>query len=206
MAKLQAVRAFSAGGVVFRYAPLQDAIPIEQSSSSHQQERAETPGETAITIPQVVLVGRAADDFWVLPKGTPEQGETNEQVALREVAEETGIKTRIVGKLGSIYYAFSRQGTRYDKRVLYYLMEAIGGDVSLHDHEYDDAQWFTLDDATEHLVYTNEVDILKRAAPRILARQQQRTQTRRDHTRQARRAKNRQGTRRSTSKPSTRGQ
>ncbi|PWT74495.1 MAG: NUDIX hydrolase [Chloroflexi bacterium] len=165
MSRLPIVHAFSAGGVVYRYFAAENlphAGDFRQPGSENQAS-----GEIRAT-PQVILVGRAADDFWVLPKGTPEQGETTEQAALREVTEETGIQTRIVGKLGSIRYNFSRQGRRYSKEVLYFLMEAIGGDVSLHDHEYDDAQWFTLDSAAEHLAYSNEANVLRRAIPRIV--------------------------------------
>jgi 8-oxo-dGTP pyrophosphatase MutT (NUDIX family) len=165
MSRLPIVHAFSAGGVVYRYffaENLPSAGDFPPPGAEHQ-----TSGEAQAT-PQVILVGRAADDFWVLPKGTPEHGETTEQVALREVSEETGIQTRIVGELGSIRYGFSRQGRRYSKEVLYYLMEAIGGDVSLHDHEYDDARWFALDSAAEHLAYTNEANVLRRAIPRIV--------------------------------------
>ena len=168
MAKLPVVHAFSAGGVVYRYSRAEGGFhaPLEPTApdSAPPAGAGDQPG------PQVILVGRAADDFWVLPKGTPELGETNEQVALREVSEETGVQTRILGKLGTIRYTFSRQGRRYSKEVLYYLMEAIGGDVSLHDHEYDDAQWFALDTAAEHLAYPNEADILRRAIARIVAR------------------------------------
>jgi 8-oxo-dGTP pyrophosphatase MutT (NUDIX family) len=164
MSRLPIVHAFSAGGVVYRYFVAENLPPAGDFREPGTEHR--TSGEVQAT-PQVILVGRAADDFWVLPKGTPEHGETTEQVALREVTEETGIQTRIVGKLGSIRYSFSRQGRRYSKEVLYFLMEAIGGDVSLHDHEYDDARWFALDSAAEHLAYTNEANVLRRAIPRI---------------------------------------
>jgi 8-oxo-dGTP pyrophosphatase MutT (NUDIX family) len=165
MPRLPILHAFSAGGVVYRYfvaANLSPAGDFLQPGTEHQIS------SEVQAIPQVILVGRAADDFWVLPKGTPEHGETTEQVAIREVSEETGIQTRIVGKLGSIRYSFSRQGRRYSKEVLYFLMEAIGGDVSLHDHEYDDARWFSLDSAADHLAYTNEANVLRRAIPRIV--------------------------------------
>src|SRR5215469_11601831 len=161
MARSRIVHAFSAGGVVYRY---------PSALESHTSTEAAPVLESAL---QVILVGRAVDDFWVLPKGTPEQGETREQVALREVAEETGVKTRIISELGSIRYDFTRQGRHYSKEVLYYLMEPIGGDVSLHDHEYDDARWFQLDVATQHLAYANEADILRSAVPRIKGRLKQ---------------------------------
>jgi 8-oxo-dGTP pyrophosphatase MutT (NUDIX family) len=181
MARSRVVRAFSAGGVVYRCTPLSehatDATPVQEFDTSLpslvSEPQSSLPGSSAL---QVILVGRATDDFWVLPKGTPEHGETPEQAALREVAEETGVQTCIVGKIGSIHYGFTRQGKRYSKEVLYYLMEPVGGDVSLHDHEYDDAMWFSLDTATQHLAYTNEADILRKALPQIAARIEQRRQ------------------------------
>src|SRR5262249_50782142 len=116
MSRPRMVRAFSAGGVVFRRQPSSPEVP---------------------TVAEVVLVGRAWESFWVLPKGTPRPGEATADVALREVAEETGITARIVAELGSIHYWFARGGVRYKKQVLYYLMEAAGGNVSLHDQEYE---------------------------------------------------------------------
>jgi 8-oxo-dGTP pyrophosphatase MutT (NUDIX family) len=165
MSRLPIVHAFSAGGVVYRYFVAENLPSAGDFSSPGGEHQASGELQAA---PQVILVGRAADDFWVLPKGTPEYGETTEQAALREVTEETGIQTRIVGELGRIRYSFSRQGRRYSKEVLYFLMEAIGGDISLHDHEYDDARWFALDSAAEHLAYTNEADVLRHAIPRIV--------------------------------------
>ena len=140
------VRAFSAGGVVFR-------------------RRLSTSGMP--TLAEVVLVGRAWESFWVLPKGTPRPGEARADVALREVAEETGITARIVTELGSVHYWFARRGVRYNKEVLYYLMEAAGGDVSLHDQEYEDSCWFLLPDALQLLTYPNEADMLRLAAKKL---------------------------------------
>lgn len=151
MAKIRTVRAFSAGGILFRRA-------------------SATTGATYPPLPpnggrevEVALVGRAAEDFWVLPKGTPQPDETIEQVAVREVAEETGVIGRIVGEIGSVHYWFARRGVRYNKEVFYYLMEAVSGDVALHDHEYDDARWFLLDEAEARLTYANEADLLRQA-------------------------------------------
>ena len=150
--------AFSAGGVVFRRTTEQPLSSTPDSASAYE----------------VVLVGRAADDFWVLPKGTPRKGETHEAVALREVEEESGIAARIVGELGQIHYWFARRGTRFSKDVLYYLMEATGGDVSRHDHEYDDARWFPLSLAAGALAYANEAEIVRKAEveiPRVAGQQ-----------------------------------
>ena len=37
---------------------------------------------------------------WTFAKGKPEDGETGEQTALREVLEETGVKARIIRRVG----------------------------------------------------------------------------------------------------------
>lgn len=162
MPRFRTVRAFSAGGVIYRRRP--------QSASSGV--RAETASDAGLDDVEIVLVGRAAENFWVLPKGTPHEGESTAEVALREVEEETGIRGQIVAELGSIHYWFSRHGTRFNKEVFYFLMEAVSGDVSLHDQEYDDAQWFPLRDAPTRLAYANEAEMARAAEAMVRKRVQ----------------------------------
>jgi 8-oxo-dGTP pyrophosphatase MutT (NUDIX family) len=98
-----------------------------------------------------------------LPKGTPKAGETVEQVAVREVQEETGLKVRLIAYIGSISYSFVRDHVRYHKQVRHFLFQAIGGDTSLHDAEYDVVEWFPISEAARRLTYQNEVNILYQA-------------------------------------------
>jgi 8-oxo-dGTP pyrophosphatase MutT (NUDIX family) len=116
---------------------------------------------------EIALVGRLRSDMWMLPKGTPHHDESVAQAAQREVREETGLDTRIMGELGSIHYIFARAGTRFQKEVFHYLLEATGGDVSLHDKEYDEARWFPMEEARRRLTFRNEADLLARAEPMI---------------------------------------
>ncbi len=116
---------------------------------------------------QVVLVGRSTQGSWGLPKGTPDEGETFEQTALREVREETGLIPRIEESLGSIQYYFVARGTRFHKIVHFFLMHAIGGDLADHDQEYDLVEWFDIDDAALRLSYPNEAEIVQRARERL---------------------------------------
>ena len=44
---------------------------------------------------------------WSLPKGHVEEGETLAQTAEREVAEETGIRGRVVAPLGEVEFFFA---------------------------------------------------------------------------------------------------
>jgi 8-oxo-dGTP pyrophosphatase MutT (NUDIX family) len=112
---------------------------------------------------EVALVGRSHVDIWALPKGTPQPGETVEQVAVREVQEETGLQVRLITYIGSISYSFVREQIRYHKQVRHFLLEAIGGDTTLHDHEYDLVEWFSIHEACRRLTYQNEVNILYQA-------------------------------------------
>jgi len=104
---------------------------------------------------------------WTLPKGTPVPGETLEQTALREVAEETGLEVRISRPFGSIEYRFVQQGTRIHKTVHYFLMEATGGDLASHDHEFEEVRWVPLRDAVGLLTFETERALVARAADEI---------------------------------------
>lgn len=112
---------------------------------------------------EVVLVGRQMPTTWGLPKGTPTSGESIEETALREVAEETGLRARLVAPIGAIQYYFVARNTRFHKTVHFYLMTADGGDTAGHDHEYDLVEWFALDEAITRLSYRNEAEIVRRA-------------------------------------------
>lgn len=120
--------------------------------------------------PEVVLAGR--EGMWVLPKGTPDADERIEDTATREVREETGLDVRIVRHIGQIEYSFSLPGggapgrgapRRVHKIVHFYLMEALGGDTSRHDHEYDEVRWVPVDDARRMLTFETYREMLERA-------------------------------------------
>lgn len=111
MPRFRTVRAFSAGGVVYRRQPQALQTPLSRAPNdlpARSNGPAPDDVESAPDDVEIVLVGRALENFWVLPKGTPREGESTAEVALREVEEETGIKGRIVGELGSIHYCGER--------------------------------------------------------------------------------------------------
>jgi 8-oxo-dGTP pyrophosphatase MutT (NUDIX family) len=107
---------------------------------------------------------------WSLPKGTPNLGESREQTALREVAEETGLEVRITGVLESIEYTFVQHGTRIHKTVHYFLMEPTGGDLSRHDREFEQVRWIAFEDAPSLLTFETERALVARAVERLSAR------------------------------------
>ncbi|OLD51870.1 MAG: hypothetical protein AUI58_05580 [Chloroflexi bacterium 13_1_40CM_2_70_6] len=112
---------------------------------------------------EVVLAGRQSDGTWVFPKGTPDRGESIEETAEREVREETGLDVRILRPLGQTDYWFAAPGERVHKFVHFFLMEPTGGDLSAHDHEYDEVRWVPLAEARRMLSFDTYREVLDRA-------------------------------------------
>jgi 8-oxo-dGTP pyrophosphatase MutT (NUDIX family) len=106
---------------------------------------------------------RKGELAWGLPKGLVEPGEVPERAALREVREETGLEAEVRAPLGDISYWYVWEGDRVRKRVSFFLMEATGGDTSLHDHEMEDVRWFPLAEAPRVANYTTERQVLRKA-------------------------------------------
>lgn len=101
-------------------------------------------------------VDRRGRMMWSLPKGHIETGETAEQTAIREVAEETGIKGNVVAPLGKIDYWFVSEGKRIHKTVHHYLMRFTGGELSDADYEVAEVAWVPLTDLPRRLTYSDE--------------------------------------------------
>lgn len=135
---------------------------------------------------EFLLVGRQHPPLWALPKGTPHDGETIEQTALREIEEETGILGQIVAPLGTITYTFrtpprgvvlpwrtaraqhdrgetAAPNTRFHKTVHHFLLRPVAGDTALHDAEYDFARWLPAAEALSAVSHENERAVLRRA-------------------------------------------
>lgn len=169
MEQYRTMRAYSAGGVVFRLVPARSielqSVPAVHPVHSARPAKSAWERQTLAehTSVEIVLVGRSHSGIWTLPKGTPRAGETVEQVAVREVQEETGLVVRLISYIGSISYSFVRNQVRYQKQVRHFLLEAVGGDTSLHDLEYDRVEWFSLAEASRRMTYQNEVNILYQA-------------------------------------------
>ena len=118
-------------------------------------------------VPQGALIGRTNRRgrlLWSLPKGHLEAGETLEQAAIREVAEETGITGDIIGSLGTIDFWFVVDGRRVHKTVHHYLMRAISGELSDQDVEVTEVAWVPLPRIADRLAYSDERGLLDEAS------------------------------------------
>ena len=100
--------------------------------------------------------------LWSLPKGHIEEGETPEQAALREVAEETGIESAIERALGVIDFWFMAGGKRIHKTVHHFLFRETGGKLAPQESEVDEVGWFPLSEIVDRLAYPDEKKLIAR--------------------------------------------
>jgi 8-oxo-dGTP pyrophosphatase MutT (NUDIX family) len=112
--------------------------------------------------------------YWGLPKGNVEPGESPEQTALREIAEETGLPIEsltVLGELPPSEYVYRRRdsGRLIFKRVHQYLVGSPP-DAELHPDpaEIAEADWLSLDEAMQRVSFRDTQAAL-REARRLLA-------------------------------------
>ncbi|MGC2380368.1 MAG: NUDIX hydrolase [Mycobacterium sp.] len=151
--------------------PAGPAKPGQRRSARRVPERLRTVHETSaggLVIDNIdrpreeqvaALIGRVdrrGRMLWSLPKGHIELGETAEQTAIREVAEETGIQGGVLAALGRIDYWFVTDGRRVHKTVHHYLMRFLGGELSDEDVEVAEVAWVPIPELPSRLAYADE--------------------------------------------------
>jgi len=117
---------------------------------------------------------------WALPKGHVEEGEAVQEAALREVLEETGIEGKSIEKLGDITYWYTNrtrenEPIRIFKRVYFFLVRWVRGDVSNHDHEVEEVRWFPIRETLKKLAFPTERKMVQKALS--ILRERGRTKT-----------------------------
>jgi 8-oxo-(d)GTP phosphatase len=107
--------------------------------------------------PRFALVHRPRYDDWTFPKGKLHEGELEEQAALREVEEETGLRCRLGDQVDAVTYT-DRAGR--PKVVQYWTMTPDGGTFRPND-EVDELRWVGPEDAMALLTYGHDRDLLR---------------------------------------------
>ena len=116
----------------------------------------------------VAAIRPGGKDVWALPKGLIARGEDAAATAAREVAEETGVEGRLLGKLGDVRYVYTWRGERVFKVVSFFLFRYRGGRIGNVPpelaFEVDEARWLPLADAPGLLAYRGEREMAAKAA------------------------------------------
>jgi 8-oxo-dGTP diphosphatase len=105
---------------------------------------------------EVLVVHRPRYDDWSFPKGKALAGESDEECALREVEEETGLVCELGAERPSTTY---RDAKGRPKRARYWLMRPMAGELAFR-HEVDDGVWLPVVEAQERLTYARDVAVI----------------------------------------------
>lgn len=108
-------------------------------------------------------------NHWEFPKGLIDAHEREEDAALREVREETGLAISLVSNFRETiqyFYRHKLDGAPVRKQVIYFLGEAKSRAHKIS-WEHQDARWVTCAQALELIEYENARAILQKAHQRI---------------------------------------
>lgn len=108
---------------------------------------------------EILLIRHKNGGHWAFPKGHVEKGETDEETALREIREETGLKV----KLKPEFHASVTYSPKPDvsKDVVYFAAKADPDDkVKAQEAELLDICWLSPEEAMERVTYENDQGIL----------------------------------------------
>lgn len=108
----------------------------------------------------VLLVHRPKYDDWTFPKGKIEDGEQDEDCALREVYEETGLECALEDELASTHYVDSKGRP---KRVRWWTMRVLADGGFEVNHEVDELRWVDPAMAAELLTYPRDRVLIQQA-------------------------------------------
>ena len=108
---------------------------------------------------EVALVHRPKYDDWTFPKGKLQANETDEEAAVREVFEETGLHVRLEldRELPSVRY---RDVEGRPKVVRYWVMKAVDGHFEPN-REVDELWWVPVETADRVLSYDHDRQVLR---------------------------------------------
>ncbi|KQY58375.1 hypothetical protein ASD11_01535 [Aeromicrobium sp. Root495] len=132
----------AAGGIVWRKRP----------PGPHRRSPDKSPKV------EVLVIHRPGYDDWTFPKGKPDPGEDLATTAVREIAEETGLRVRLGHPLPATQYRVASG----DKRVSYWVARTVGTDHEpfTPNREVDELRWVRTGEARALLTYSHDVELL----------------------------------------------
>ena len=101
-------------------------------------------------------------DYWNFPKGNVEKNETEEQAALREINEETGLSVHLIPGFAERIHWFYTRGQKVSKDVVYFLAESSTKDVTISS-EHIGYAWLTYEECVKKLKYPSAKNVLDNA-------------------------------------------
>jgi 8-oxo-dGTP pyrophosphatase MutT (NUDIX family) len=145
---------------------MEDGAP--KSKSTEEKSAGGVVVRKSGDAPRVLLI-RDPYGKWGLPKGHLESGEGEEDAALREVNEETGLDDLELGAdLGEIEWTFRRERRMVHKVCRFFLMRSEAGEARPELSEgITEVKWLSIEEAMRTVAYENARVVLERAAERL---------------------------------------
>lgn len=115
---------------------------------------------------QFLLVRRRRDPgkgFWAFPGGRVELGETAEDAARRELAEETGLSAQGLAVHGELDLASRRDGKRVTYRLTIFSAAVVEGNLVAGD-DAEAVGWFSLDAFAALPATTSTIEVARAIA------------------------------------------
>ena len=114
---------------------------------------------------ELLLIKNQNGGHWSSPKGHVEGTETEEETAVREIMEETGIQVALDTSFRHVItYAPKKETT---KDVIYFLARALTYDYTPQEEEIAQIKWVEINHATSILSYDNDRQLVTLAKEQI---------------------------------------
>lgn len=114
---------------------------------------------------EILLIKHVNSGHWSFPKGHMEEGEREEETALREIKEETGIDVILDTTFRETVSYYPRKDTQ--KVVVYFIGKAKNFEVTPQEEEIAQVKWVEIGHAASVLTYENDKTIVNRAKTAI---------------------------------------
>ena len=111
---------------------------------------------------KILLIKRATvpfKDYWALPGGRLDPGETVEQTVVREAKEETGLNVAVIRKVGEYHEQGVQGGVEYNYYPACFLVKIVGGEIKKQESEIEEIKLFSLSKLPEVLAFEHAVMI-----------------------------------------------
>jgi bis(5'-nucleosidyl)-tetraphosphatase len=120
---------------------------------------------------EFLIISNRNDGHWGFPKGHVEKDESEEETAIREVCEETGLQVTLINRFRiSVEYSIKQETM---KEVVFFLAKVTDQIINIQLDEIVDYKWASFVDAKEILTYESSKDVLDGANEFIVTKKQE---------------------------------
>ena len=108
-----------------------------------------------------VLLVHHNQGHWGIPKGHMEQNEKEEETAIREVLEETGITVALLEGFREVIHYCPYQ--KVEKDVVFFIGKATKEEIKVQEEELIEALWVDMEKSLDRITYQEEKEVMKKA-------------------------------------------